>query len=130
MYRNNRKLLVFSVIVGLIGVLFFSNAYALTLKANQVANLTTKTLYTVPSGYIAKVTSVIISTEGANTAYDQRLYRSGTDVTSYITVPGSSTIQLQFNPEIVFTAGQTIQVRNGASNGPTNFTVVIQVDAL
>ena len=77
MHCNNGKLLVLAVMAGLISVLPFSSAYAATAIANEVADLTTVTVYTVPTLHTAKVTSVIISNEGANTVYDQRLEKSG-----------------------------------------------------
>lgn len=102
---------------------FTTDANALTLKANSVANLTTVTVFTVPIGVAFAVTSVVVSNDNAVAACCQRLFRSGLDVTAFIEAPAKGSFQATFNPGIRYTAGQTVQVRNGASSGPISFTV-------
>jgi len=95
-----------------------------TLIANTVANLTTSgILFTVPAGQQLRVTDVVISKDGAGAACCARLVRSGVFVTGFISVPATDSVTVRFEEGIVYTAGQTLQVRNGASSGTISFTV-------
>lgn len=94
-----------------------------TFISNSVPNLTTRTVFTVPAGQEFQLTSVIIATNGTTSTCCQRIFRNGSPQTGFISVQGQSTIQIVFDPAIVFQAGQTVQVRNGASSGPTSWTL-------
>jgi hypothetical protein len=106
--------------------LMASNGYALVVKANLVPNLTTTNVFTVPAGTAVMVKSVLLANDNAASASSQRLFRSGLDVTAFMTAPARNSFQANFDPGIRYTAGQIVQVRNGASSGPISFTVVLE----
>jgi len=100
-----------------------SHAVGRTLIANEVPNLTTVDALTVPSGQTFTLRNVVISNPNATLVTSQRIFRSGTAVTAFITVPAGASFQADFTPGIVYTAGQVVQVRIGQSSGTTDFTV-------
>jgi hypothetical protein len=123
MSRLHEKRLLMGLL-GVVGLLLFStSADAFLLKANQVPDLTTQNVFTVAAGTAVLVNSMVIANPNASSTCCARLFRSGADVTGFIVVPAESSFQVQFNPAIRFEAGQVIQVRNGASSGPLNFTL-------
>lgn len=103
-----------------------SPVFAESLSAANVANLATATLLTVPVGQKFMANSMVVANGNASTTISccARLFRSGTAVTGFVTVSGGDTVQIQFNPPIVFDAGDTVRVRNGASSGVLHFTVL------
>jgi hypothetical protein len=116
------------VSLGMVGGLLLaaSPVFAESLKAFNVGNLTTVTLLTVPAGQKFMANSMVVANSNASTTISccARLFRSDTAVTAFVTVRGGDTFQIQFNPPIVFDAGDTVQVRNGASAGVLHFTVL------
>lgn len=101
-------------------------AAPVTRIANSVPNLTTSaTLFTVPAGRQLLVTTVVIAGSGltANSCC-ARLFQGGaTPTTAFIAVQLGDSVTVNFSPGLRYTAGQTLQVRNGASSGPISFTV-------
>jgi hypothetical protein len=95
-----------------------------TLVANSVPNLTTVTVLTVPVGSTFSLRSVILAKNDPTVASSQRIFRSGAPVTGFMNAPSDTSVQINFDPPIVYTAGQQVQVRNGASSGPVSFTLV------
>lgn len=101
-------------------------AAPVTLIANSVPNLiTSATLFTVPAGKVLLVKSVVIAGSGLTAdSCCARLFRNGaTGTTGFIAVQQGDSVTVNFSPGIQYTAGQTLQVRNGASSGPISFTV-------
>lgn len=113
-----------AVMIGLL--LAASPTFAETLSVANVANLTGVNLLTVPAGqkFIAKSMVVANANEATSISCCARLYRTNTAVTGFVTVQGGNTVQIQFDPPIVFDAGDVVRVRNGASAGVLHFTVV------
>lgn len=101
-------------------------AAPVTRIANSVADLTTSgTLYTVPAGKVLLVKTVVIA-GGELTANSccARLFKNGaTATTAFIAVLQGDSVTVNFSPGIQYSAGQTLQVRNGASSGAISFTV-------
>jgi hypothetical protein len=125
MTRINRNRNVVGILGFIVGLFLTADAFAngFTLRANSVPNLTTRNVVTVPVGQAYLVTDVVIAKDGATAACCQRLFRSGADVTAFISVPSQSSTQVHFEQGILYTAGQVIQVRNGASSGGVSFTI-------
>lgn len=113
-----------AVMVGLL--LAASPTFAETLSVANVANLTTVPLLTVPVGqkFIAKSMIVANANEATSISCCARLYRNSEAVTSFVTVQGGNTVQIKFDPPVVFDAGDIVRVRNGASAGVLHFTVI------
>jgi hypothetical protein len=120
--KTTRNFIIAAVFVALLACAGLP-AYADTLKAANVANLTTVTLMAVPAGQVFRATSMIVANANANPTCCARFFRTGVDVTGFVTVGGGDTVQVVFDPPIIFTTGDTVQVRNGASAGPLHFTV-------
>jgi hypothetical protein len=100
-------------------------ARADVLAAANVANLTTANLRTIPAGRVFNVTSMIVANgnEQNTSSCCSRLGRSGAFISGFIAVSGGDTVQINFDPPVRYTAGQIIQVRNGASSGVLHYTV-------
>jgi hypothetical protein len=64
------------------------------------------------------------SNDAATISCCARLYRNNTPVTGFVTVQGGNTVQIQFDPPVVYDAADIVRVRNGASAGVLHFTVV------
>jgi hypothetical protein len=124
MPTKTHRFVSIALIVGLL--LAASPSFAETLSVANVANLTTVNLFTVPVGqkFIAK--SMIVANSNASTSISccARLYRNSSAMTGFVTVQGGNTVQIQFDPPVVFDAGDIVAVRNGASAGVLHFTVV------
>ncbi len=85
---------------------------------NEVSDLTTKTLLTVPAKHTYSATSMIVTNLNAVSSDDARLLRSDSAVIGFVAVPANSTVQVQFNPPIVFKAGHTRQYEKFNSYAP------------
>lgn len=92
---------------------------------NSLANLTDVGVFTVPPGRNFMLTDLIISKDSAGAAVDQRVFTGClvTARTGFLSVPGEGTLHIQFATGIGFTSGQVVCIRNGASGGPTNWTI-------
>lgn len=121
MKRNNLRLVTSGALLAL--SCYGTQALADRLISNTVPNLTTRTLATVPAGQVFLLDSVLVTTNVNTPTCCQRVYRSGTAVTSFVSVQARDTVQLEFDPPIRYQAGQTVQVRNGASAGGTSWTL-------
>jgi len=120
------RLIVGAMLGLVVPLLLTAPAFAgtVTLIANSVPNLTTSAiLFTVPAGQQLLVTDIVISKDSAGAACCARLFRSGAAATAFIATPGTGTVTVHFEEGIRYTAGQTLQVRNGASSGAISFTV-------
>ena len=120
--RNRLKVIIVGVFLG--ACLFVNHTFADILISNSVPNLTTRTVYTVPNDNVFLLNSVIIAKNGSGHACCQRILRNGRAVTAFISIPSRESIQVNFDPPIVFGPGQRVQVRNGASSGSVSFNVV------
>lgn len=114
------KLTVFAVL--LFGMA--TSASATTLIANSVPNLTTSTVYTVPAGRTFSLRSVVIAKNSGASVCCQRIFKNGAPVTAFMTTSDTNSIQIEFNPAIIYYAGDRVQVRNGASGGGVSFTLI------
>lgn len=124
----SKNRLIGSALAAAIGLGVSAPALAspLTRIANSVADLTTSaTLYTVPAGDVLLVRSVVIAGSGLTAdSCCARLFRNGVSgATGFIAVQQGDSVTVNFSPGIQYSAGQTLQVRNGASSGPISFTV-------
>lgn len=93
---------------------------------NLLANLTNVDVFTVPAGRNFMLTDLIISKDSTGAAVDQRVFTGAgciTERTAFLSVPGQDTLHIQFATGIGFTSGQVVCIRNGASAGPTNWTI-------
>ncbi len=88
---------------------------------NNVADLTTVTVFIVPQEQRLVVTDVLIASPNGTETDSQRIFRSGVAATSFITVTKNSSFGHSFATGIEFLAGDTVQVRNGDSDGPTHW---------
>jgi hypothetical protein len=89
---------------------------------DQVPGLTTTNVFTVPAGQLLVITDVVISNDSGNAACCQRIFRGGTAATAFFAVSPQSSFSHTFATGIIFTAGQTVAVRNGTSTaGDTHF---------
>ena len=88
---------------------------------NDVPALTSRTVFTVPTGQRLIITDVIISNPTSSGSCCAEIPRNGSFATSFISVPAGSSFQHTFGTEIEFTAGDRVGVRNGASLGFLHF---------
>jgi hypothetical protein len=88
---------------------------------NDVPALTSRTVFTVPTGQRLVITDMIISNPTSSGSCCAEILRNGSFATSFISVPGGSSFEHTFGTEIEFTAGDTVGVRNGASSGFLHF---------
>ena len=124
MPTKTHRFVSIALIVGLL--LAASPSFAEILSVANVANLTGVDLLTVPAGqkFIAKSMVVANPNEATSISCCARLLRNSAAVTGFVTVQGGNTVQIQFDPPVVFDAGDIVRVRNGASAGVLHFTVV------
>lgn len=86
-----------------------------------VAGSTSATVFTVPAGQTLVVTDLLITNDNAFAVCCQRLLRGGIGAaTALFTVSPQSVFAHAFSTGVVFTAGQTVVIQNGAV-GTTNF---------
>jgi len=88
---------------------------------NDVPALTSRTVFTVPTGQRLVITDVIISNPTSSGSCCAEILRNGSLATSLISIPAESSFQHTFGTEIEFTAGQTVGVQNGARSGFLHF---------
>jgi hypothetical protein len=104
--------------------LFASQGFADTFIRNSVANLTTTNAFVVPSGEVFLLKSVVIAKNDGIGTCCQRVFRGGLPLTGFISVSGFGSVQITFDPPLVFQGGERVRVRNGASSGATSWTVI------
>lgn len=103
-------------------LIFIGNAHAKDIVFfTSVDNLSDETIYTVPAGKKFILGSVIIGNSNASDVCCARMYNTGIDLI-YVGIPAYGSFQHVFK-NVVFKAGEEIQVRNGASSGFLHFTV-------
>ncbi|GJQ58370.1 MAG: hypothetical protein D8M57_16405 [Candidatus Scalindua sp. AMX11] len=119
--KNKLKVIGITLFFGI--CLFVHQSFADTLIGNSVPNLNTRTLTTVPAGSVYLVNSAIIAKNGSGNSCCQRLFRSNYPMTGFISVESGDSVEVMFDPPLVYLPGQTVQVRNGASSGAVSFTL-------
>ena len=120
--------LAFALMAALFAVCPWGSAGAEVLKANNVFTDVTVTLpnplpVTSPA-QIFYVKSIIVSNPNITAAACATILRSNVAVTDCIGVPEGNSVQIKFDPPILFAAAETVQVRNGSFAGPLHFTVI------
>jgi hypothetical protein len=88
---------------------------------DNVPALTTRTVFTVPTGQRLILTDVIISNPTSVSACCAEILRNGSFATSLIPVPAGFAFQHTFATGIEFAAGDTVGVRNDANFGFFHF---------
>ena len=120
---RNKKIWLMTLGLFLGFCLLGNQAYADSLIRNSVPNLTTVNIFQVPAGEVFLLKTAVIAVNGTTSTCCQRIFRDGAAVTAFISVQGQDSIQITFDPPLVYRAGQRVQVRNGASSGPTSWTL-------
>ena len=93
------------------------------LVADQVANLTTDSVFAVPAGKRLVITDVVVSNSNSGSSCCARISRNGAFMTSSIAVAAGSSLSHTFATGIAFAAGNVVAVRNGARAGPISFSL-------
>jgi hypothetical protein len=98
---------------------------------NDLATVTSSLAYTVPQGRKFMLTDLAITNNSTtDPTTGQSVFTgagaecaSGTVRTSFLSVPGGSTLHMPFVTGIGFTAGQFVCIRNGDSTDTTHWTI-------
>lgn len=129
------KTVFFALAAALLVACAWMPAHAQTLVLNGVSpNTTSAPLYTVPNNGSFSVTSMAVSNQSTSRTGWARLVRTDSTVTGYIAVPPGETVEVHFNPPILYIPFDTVRVRTSQPGGllpggPLNFTITGSPDA-
>lgn len=99
----------------------FASAQAVT-SVVAVLPTATSSLLTVPTHRQAVVRNLTVSNPGNAAVCTQQILKGAT-IKADLCIPAGSSFQIEFSPALLYTAGSSIDLKNGDATTTTNFTV-------